>query len=1604
MELTYNSSFFNEFYEENGGGNYTDKEKWMPFFNSVADEIVKRYNPKTVLDAGCALGYIVEALRDRGVDAYGFDISEYAIESVREDIKPYCIVHSTTEPLPESFPQKFDVVITLEVLEHLFPEDAEKAIDNLCNYTDMIIFSSTATDIQDRTHVNVRLPEYWSKVFAQNHFFRELEQDMCFISPWAKLYIRKTDISKVVFNYEMNMRIDATIKNSGVVKLYYNDGTGYNETQTAISEKTELEHLEYEFVLPENLVTLRLDIPGNSFSVVRDMKLYTEKGTLYPTGHNGVVAGKYHLFNHNNPQYYFDLENSGIRRIRVQAGVYPANNMEIAELIHEIATQLQQKKEIETEYQRQEQEKAAYEQKCRDNTLLCEQKAEQKCSALKAELDILQQQSQDMKIQNEQLMQQNIQLNTMYDSIVNATCWKITKPVRLILDNTKALLHKLTSARQLKKTVRKFVPEKVCGKLAEPFKPEQRYSIDTFNYAYNILEMTGWFFLKQRNVQSLTLKIVVNSKSYLLDMVYGMQRTDVADTFGSEYANTGFKAKIRLSQCGKADVYLMYEDTEGNSGEVFLQEIQETGNTETASGQLPVVENLLSGEGSRISLMKWIGANTVELFVPDKKLYEEIVDIIVPVYNGYEYLDGLFKSIEKTNMQYRLIIVNDKSPDEHVTTYLREYAEADEHVILLENEKNLGFVKSVNRGLEHSENHVVLVNTDVEVSPMWLERLIAPIILGKNVATSTPFTTCGTICSFPDMGKDNEIFLKMSVEEIDTEFSGIKPAYFELPTGVGFCMGMNKNVLKKIGRLDDIAFGKGYGEENDWCQRAIKAGYTNVLVDNLFVYHKHGGSFLSEEKAKLIERNTTELLKKHPDYMQQVARFCSSDPAASIREYVKMRLLLKQYGQPAVFINHNLGGGATNYIKQQKDIFTSSPVIIISYDSEYMQFYLDFYCNSHEVKYRLESIEEVETVFSWTGIQTIYINEIVTYPELYQMLKRIQVWKEQYHADLIMFLHDYYPVCPSLNLLNNQGIYCAVPEIGQCRKCIKDNRYLANREYESVQMWRNNWETFLKNCDEIRCFSEDSARILRKAYGNLDAITVIPHKVEYMIPVDKRFKTTDKLTIGVLGALTYHKGLHVIRGMVEQIEKTKSNVQIVLIGTVQEEFYSPCFRCTGKYTPAELPALMFREDIDILFISSICPETFSYTAEEAMKMNMPVACFDIGAPAERVKKYEKGIIIEKQDAAVVLMTIESWYQKNIHALTPVISCPKVLFIAESISFATRYRVEHFQEQLLTLGQTSDFILLNEIKQVRPENYAAVVIYRCKKDTALVKLVKTAQQEQIPVLYDIDDYVFDYDAISYLDFLKDDEYADFRKTTESTREMMELCDGFITSTETLRRKIQIHFPGKHVFVNRNVASLEMTAWSKKAEVSVSRDKNRVILGYFSGSGTHNKDFSKIEDVIIRLMEKYPNLYLKTGGVLQVNSKFTPFKERMIHFDFMDWRKLPEQIASVDINLMPLEETEFHACKSENKWTEAGLLGVPTIATWNEELALVITDGENGMLAANEEEWEEKLDCLINDRTLRERIGDNARRKVYEKHLTQNTGADALEYLYKFALHK
>ena len=154
------------------------REEWLTFFGTIADHIVSEIRPKRVLDVGCAKGFLVEALRDRGVDAFGIDVSEYAIGEVRPDIRPYCRVASAVDP----FDRTYDLVVCIEVLEHLSEVEGRSAIANICRSTNDVLFSSTPDDVVEPTHVNVRPRSWWIERFAEHSFQLDVEFDVAFIA------------------------------------------------------------------------------------------------------------------------------------------------------------------------------------------------------------------------------------------------------------------------------------------------------------------------------------------------------------------------------------------------------------------------------------------------------------------------------------------------------------------------------------------------------------------------------------------------------------------------------------------------------------------------------------------------------------------------------------------------------------------------------------------------------------------------------------------------------------------------------------------------------------------------------------------------------------------------------------------------------------------------------------------------------------------------------------------------------------------------------------------------------------------------------------------------------------------------------------------------------------------------------------------------------------------------------------------------------------------------------------------------------------------------------------------------------------------------------
>ena len=207
MSEIYNAEYYKQYDVGIGKVDYSDSEYTKGFLTKIAQKIVDDLHPKTVLDAGCAMGHLVAALRDLGVEAYGVDISEYAVSRARADIRQFCKTGSLADEFPAGLPKHYDLVVSIEVLEHLYEENGKKAIHNLCKLSDQVLFSSTPDDFAERTHVNVQQREYWARLFFENGFVDDINYRPKYLTAHAVLFRKNENMVRQIEDYERNVRL-----------------------------------------------------------------------------------------------------------------------------------------------------------------------------------------------------------------------------------------------------------------------------------------------------------------------------------------------------------------------------------------------------------------------------------------------------------------------------------------------------------------------------------------------------------------------------------------------------------------------------------------------------------------------------------------------------------------------------------------------------------------------------------------------------------------------------------------------------------------------------------------------------------------------------------------------------------------------------------------------------------------------------------------------------------------------------------------------------------------------------------------------------------------------------------------------------------------------------------------------------------------------------------------------------------------------------------------------------------------------------------------------------------------------------------------------------
>lgn len=326
----------------------------------------------------------------------------------------------------------------------------------------------------------------------------------------------------------------------------------------------------------------------------------------------------------------------------------------------------------------------------------------------------------------------------------------------------------------------------------------------------------------------------------------------------------------------------------------------------------------------------------------------------------------------------------------------------------------------------------------------------------------------------------------------------------------------------------------------------------------------------------------------------------------------------------------------------------------------------------------------------------------------------------------------------------------------------------------------------------------------------------------------------------------------------------------------------------------------------------------------------------------------------------------------------------VLFVSgcrEDLPHPWRYRVAHQREQLKVCNLSSDEVYFQDLNMNFLRYCRVIIFFRCPYTEMIGKFVTMAKRLNKIVLYDVDDLVIDTfytDQIPFVQKMKREDKNAYDQNVRNMQKLLKRCDAAITTTECLAGELKKYVP--QVFINRNTASEEMIALSdlafgrEKENADVPEDKIR--LGYFSGSITHNADVKMILPVLRHILKKYPRAELHLVGTIDLPVELQPFEGQIVKLPFSDWRKLPDLIAGVDINLAPLEDSIFNQAKSENKWIEAALVRVGTVASDTGAFRQCMKHGETGLLCKEAEDWIKALERLIEDPEYRKRLAGQA----------------------------
>jgi len=654
--------------------------------------------------------------------------------------------------------------------------------------------------------------------------------------------------------------------------------------------------------------------------------------------------------------------------------------------------------------------------------------------------------------------------------------------------------------------------------------------------------------------------------------------------------------------------------------------------------------------------------------------------IVVPIHDA---ADDVLRCVESVlahaPADAAIVLVDDASRDAELRAWLDGLPARDPRTTVLRNADNLGFVASANRGLAAAAGRdVLLLNSDTMVPAGFVERLRSAARATPATGLVTPFTNSGEIFTLPGLLDGPDPPSPAALARADAAVAATSPREYALvPTGHGFCLWMNAAVLRRVGTLDEAAFGRGYGEENDLCERARASGFETRLCDDLFVWHRGGASF-GAERETLVASHLDLLEQRHPGYRERIRVFVERDPLAPHRARVRgeAERMASARAPAMLFVLHadpfvdprreNIGGTQYHVLDLVRGL--ALPRAVVAWPdaggtavAEIERGDLD----GARIR-RLEHARPAGGVAAsrftlrdpeWEGaigrlldaldVGAAHVHHLASWP--------VGVHRELSARGIpwAFTVQDYHCVCPSWNLLDLSTAERCGCEAARDRRlrCLRAWYGACGLEAPSspedlLARHRAEFSHLLRGAHAVIAGCEATRAIVERAHpGEAFRWHVVPYGYD-RVPPTAGPRTAGPLRVALLGAVAAPwKGSEQVLRTMELARET--GVEWHVFGDSEAHGFPGRAREAagghervvfhGRYVREEIVDRLLAARVDASLLLSPWDETFCYTLSESWAAGVPAIVSDRGALAERTRATGAGAVATDPEQAAALL-------------------------------------------------------------------------------------------------------------------------------------------------------------------------------------------------------------------------------------------------------------------------------------------------------------------------------------------------------------------------------